>query len=107
MTEDRQRIDVLRDDLDLESQRYEQVAGRLAATQSSDRHRMVEVRLGEDGGLEWVRVRERWRDHHDAAALGVAVLEAYHQAAGEHPRAWSELLVDDNWTGTAATAYEE
>jgi DNA-binding protein YbaB len=96
MTEERERIDVLREDLDLESQRYEQAAQRLAPTQASDEHRTVEVRLDEDGAVEWVRVHETWRNHHDAASLGAAVMEAYSQAAGERARVWSEATIDED-----------
>lgn len=95
MTEDRERIDALRDDLDLESQRYELAAERLAPTQASDEHRMVEVRLDAQGGLDWVRVHERWRDHYDPTLLGAAVMEAYGSAAGERARVWSEASIDE------------
>lgn len=102
MSEERERIDALREDLDVESQRYERAAERLAPAQASDEHRMVEVRLDVDGALEWVRVHERWRDHHEAATLGAAVMEAYGSAAGERARAWSEASIDDTQSSTRA-----
>jgi DNA-binding protein YbaB len=102
VTEDRERIDVLREDLDVESQRYEQAAQRLVATEASDEHRTVEIRLDPDGALEWVRVHESWRRHHDAASLGGAVLEAYTSAAGERARLWSEASIDEDRPPTRA-----
>ncbi|MCW2845710.1 MAG: hypothetical protein JWN22_3626 [Nocardioides sp.] len=102
MTEERERIDVLREDLDLESQRYEHAAQALVPTQASDEHRTVELRLDADGGLEWVRVHESWRTHYDVTSLAGAVMEAYGVAAGERARVWSEAAIDEDRPPTRA-----
>lgn len=94
MSAERDRIDMMREDLDVEAQRYERAEEHATAAEAHDRSGSVTVRVAADGALEWVRVDESWRQHHAEDQLGGVVLEVYGQAAGERARAWSEASID-------------
>ncbi|MGZ4447606.1 MAG: hypothetical protein ACXVEC_12835 [Nocardioides sp.] len=95
MSDERDRIDSLREQLDVEAQRYQEAAREAGGARGADRLGAVEVRLDEQGVLTQVRVDAAWRQRHEPAELAGAVLEAVADAAGTRARAWAEASIDE------------
>lgn len=94
MSDERERIAQLRDDLDRDLQGYEAGQAALGPVSAGDRTGSVQVRLSADGVLESVEVSAVFRRHLDAASLPSAVLEAYSAAALERSNAFYGTAAD-------------
>jgi DNA-binding protein YbaB len=89
------RLGRIRDDLDVDAQRFERAQARLGALQAADTTGVVRVQTDADGLVTRVDVDAQWREHLTAESLAGAVLDAYTNTVAERSRLWAESLADD------------
>lgn len=89
------RIAELRDEVDVEAQRFERARQRVGERAATDASGAVRLRTDADGLVVEVTVDARWRDRLQPEALAAAVLEAYANGVAERSRAWAEDFADD------------
>lgn len=93
--DNQERFHRLRDDLDRQAQRFEGAAAQQMAHDAADESGAIKVRVGADGGLEHVLIRESWRTEYEPQALGAAVVQVYTAAGAKGLQAWSSALDDE------------
>src|SRR5699024_3929792 len=91
-----ERFHQIRDDLDRQAQRFEGAAAKQTSHEAADDSGSDEVRVGTDGALEHLAVRESWRAEYEAEELGAAVVKAYAAAGAKGLEAWSAAMESED-----------
>lgn len=90
-----EQIAELREELDVDAQRFERARDRMGAVSANDATGAVTVRTDTNGLVESVSVEGGWRDRLGADWLAEAVMEAYGNTMAIRSQAWAEEFAEE------------